>query len=120
MYTKEPNISVGILSEKEIKLELYGDFSVQGFKQTFSGRFTAEAKDDQIIARAGKDKIEISNEIIFEPGSPALDSFLILDVPIGIKFHWERKEKQRFMGSLNSSGKTNKVWVINILPLTCI
>lgn len=117
MFTKEPNISIGILSEKEIKLELYGDFSVQGFKQTFSGRFTAEVKDNRIICRGEKDKIEISSEIIFEPGSPAQDSFLVPDVPIGIKFHWERKEKQRFMGSLRILREKDKIWVINILPI---
>ena len=117
MFIKEPYISVGILSEKEIKFELYGDFSVQEFKQTFSGRFSAEVKDDRIICRGGKDNIEISNEIIFEPDDPALDSFLIIDVPIGIKFHWERKEKQRFMGSLKLFRENDKIWVINILPI---
>jgi len=115
LFNKEPNISVGILSEKEIKFELYGDFSVGGFKQSLSGRFTAEVQDNRIICKSGKDKIEISNEIIFEPGDPALDSFLIIDVPIGIKFHWERKEKQRFMGSLKLLRENDKIWVINIL-----
>jgi SpoIID/LytB domain protein len=117
LFSKEPYIRVGILSEKEIKFELYGDFSVQGFKQTFSGRFTAEVQDDHIVCKSGKDKIEISNEIIFEPGDSALDSFLIIDVPIGIKFHWERKEKQRFMGSLKLLRENDKIWVINILQI---
>ncbi|RPI74272.1 MAG: SpoIID/LytB domain-containing protein [Ignavibacteriales bacterium] len=115
---KEPYINVGILSEKKIKFELYGDFTVSGFKQTFSGRFTAEIQDNHIICRGAKDKIEISNEIIFEPGSPALDSFLIIDVPIGIKFHWERKEKQRFMGALKIFREDDNIWVINILPIS--
>jgi len=115
LFNKEPNISVGIHSEKEIKFELYGDFSVGGFKQSLSGRFTAEVQDNRIICKSGKDKIEILNEIIFEPGDPALDSFLIIDVPIGIKFHWERKEKQRFMGSLKLLRENDKIWVINIL-----
>ncbi|OGU77120.1 MAG: amidase [Ignavibacteria bacterium RBG_16_34_14] len=117
MYSKEPNISVGILSEKEIKFELYGDFSVQGFKQTFSGRFSAEVRDNRIFCKSGKDIFENSNEIIFKPSDPALDSFFIMDVPIGIKFHWERKEKQGFMGSLKLFRETDKIWAINILTV---
>ncbi|HSP89124.1 MAG TPA: SpoIID/LytB domain-containing protein [Ignavibacteriaceae bacterium] len=118
MFNKEPYISIGILSDKEIKFELYGDFSVQGFKQVFNGRFTAELKEGNITCKSAKDKIEISNEIIFEPEDPASDSFLVIDVPIGIKFHWERKEKQRFMGSLKILKDNDKIWLINILPVS--
>lgn len=117
MNINEPYINVGILSEKEIKFELYGDYSIQGFKQTFSGRFTARIQGELIVCRSEKDKIEILNEITFEPGSSALDSFLIKEVPIGIKFHWERKEKQRFMGALKLFREKDKIWVINILPI---
>lgn len=117
-FIKEPNISVGILAEKKIKFELYGDFIVEGFRQTFSGRFTAEVIEDRIICEGGKDKLEISNEIIFEPGDPVTDSFLIPNVPIGIKFHWERKEKQSFTGSLKLFKEDGKIWVINTLPIS--
>ena len=117
MVIKEPNISVGILSEKSIKFELYGEFNVDGFKQTFSGRFTAEIQDNHIVCKYGKDKIEILNEVIFEPKDIMLDSFLIMDVPIGIKFHWERKEKQRFLGSLKLLKENDKIHLINILPI---
>ncbi len=117
MFIKEPFISVGILSEKEVNFELYGDYTVMGFKQSFSGRFSIKAEEDRIICKGIKDKIEVSNEIIFEPSDPVADSFLIKDVPIGKKFHWERKEKQRFTGSLKLLSEKNIVWVINILPI---
>ena len=118
MYIKEPLINIGILSEKQINFELYGDYKVEGFKNTFSGRFTAEIKDDHFICRGNGNNIKVTNEIIFEPGFLSIDSFLILDVPIGIKFHWERKEKQRFMGSLKLLKEGDKIWVINIIPIS--
>ncbi len=115
--SKEPNISVGILSEKVINFELHGDFKVNGMKQTFSGRFNAELNDDRIICYKGEDKIEISNEIIFEPQDPEAESFLLKDVTIGVKFHWERKEKERFTGSLKLLKDNGKISAINILPI---
>ncbi|MDD5609421.1 MAG: amidase, partial [Ignavibacterium sp.] len=76
-YESEPLISVGILTEKKIKFELYGDFSSYGFKNFFSGKFEAEIINGRIVCKSDKDKIEITNEIIFEPQEPDNESFLI-------------------------------------------
>jgi SpoIID/LytB domain protein len=116
-YDSEPLISVGILSDTKIKFELYGDFSSYGFKHFFSGRFEAELVNDRIICKSDKDKIEITDEIIFEPQEPDNESFLIRDVVIGVKFHWERKEKQRFTHSLKLIKDNEKITVINIVPI---
>ncbi len=116
-YQGEPLISVGILSDKKIKFELYGDFSSFGFKHFFSGRYEAEMIDDRIICKSDKDKIEITDEIIFESQEPDNESFLIRDVVIGVKFHWERKEKQRFAHSLKLIKDNGKITAINIIPI---
>lgn len=114
---EEPVISVGILTDTKIRFELYGDFSVYGFKDTFSGIFTAELKDDMIVCRSGNIKIESANEIEFIPSDPVSESFLIRDVVIGKKFHWERKEKQRFIFSLSLIKDGKQVVAINRIPL---
>lgn len=116
-YESEPLISVGILSEKKIKFELYGEYSSFGFKHFFSGRYEAELVNDRIICKGDKDKIEITDEIIFEPQEPDNESFLIRDVVIGVNFHWERKEKQRFTHSLKLIKDNNKITAINIVPI---
>ncbi len=113
----EPEISVGILTEEKIVFELYGDFKTSGLKQTFSGRFNASVVDNSIVCKKDDEKIEISDEMIFEPLDKEADSFLIREVTIGVDFHWERKEKQRFNGSLKLKRSYNKIVVINILPL---
>lgn len=114
---REPFVAVGILTNKIIRFELYGDFSVYGFNKTFSGRFTAEAKNNKIILTGDSDKLEVINEIIFEPGEPVSESFLIRDVVIGVKFHWERKEKQRFTHTLKIISDNGAITAINIIPI---
>lgn len=117
MSNNEPLISIGIISEKQIEFELYGDFTSYGMKHTFSGRFTAEAIGDKIICRRGSDKLEVSGEIIFEPQEAGIESFLIKNVTVGNKFHWRRKEDERFTGSLKLIKDSGKITAVNILPV---
>ena len=113
----EPTISVGILSEKQINFDLYGDFKVKNIRKFFSGRFTAEIINDKIRCKRGDDQLEADKEIIFEPDDVDLESFLIKDVIIGVRFHWQRKEKQRFQGSLKLLKHKDKIVAINIIPV---
>ena len=113
----EPEVSVGILTEEKLVFELHGDFTAYGLKQTFSGRFLAESLNDRIVCHKGNERIEISDEIIFIPRDPSTESFLLRDVTIGKSFHWQRKEKQRFTGSLKLLRSGNKIAAINILPV---
>ena len=114
---EEPLISVGILTENKIVFELYGVFYAAGFKETFSGVFTAELINGSIICKSAKTRIEASNEILFEPADPESESFVIRDVVIGLKFHWERKEKLRFNYSLKIIKYGTKIIAINTIPL---
>lgn len=114
---KEPKISVGILSEKKINFDLYGEFNIEGLNQILSGRFSAELIKDNIICKRGEDVFEFQNEVLFEPVDPRIESFLIKDVIIGLKFHWERREKQRFSGTLKIIKDSGKLTVINIISI---
>ncbi|NJK98778.1 MAG: SpoIID/LytB domain-containing protein [Bacteroidales bacterium] len=57
------------------------------------------------------------NHFIFEPEQYETASFELLDVTIGIKFHWERKENQKFKGSLKFLVEDEKLTAINVLSL---
>lgn len=116
-FENEPWINVGIITDDKIKFELYGEFFVKGQKKTLSGRFTAELKKDKIFCSSDTNKFEAEDEIIFEPQEPVSESFLIRDVIIGVKFHWERKEKQRFNYYLKLKKDGNKIVAINFIPL---
>jgi stage II sporulation protein D len=114
---KEPLISIGIITDSEIKFELHGDFSSQLFDNSFSGIFTAVIEQNKIVVYRGEEKFEAGSEIIFEPEDFHVESFLIKDVIIGVKFHWERKEKQRFRGNLKLKKIGTQIAAINIVPV---
>lgn len=116
-YKEEPFISVGILTDKKIRFELYGDFQVVGSRDNFSGVYTAELKNDRIFCKSSKHEIEGFNQIEFIPTDPISESFLLRDVIIGSKFHWERKEKQRFIYSLILVKSGDEIVAINHIPI---
>ena len=114
-YSSEPLINVGILSENKIDFELYGDFEYNNKK--YSGIFSAQLINGKIVCKSNKEKIAETNELYFKTMDPEGDSFLIKDVVIGVKFHWERKEKQRFLGSLKIIIEDGKLTAINVVPI---
>ena len=114
-YASEPTINVGILTANEINFELYGDFEFDGKKH--SGIYSAHLAKGKIICKKGKEKIAEVNELFFKTMDPYGDSFLIKDVIIGVKFHWERKEKQRFLGSIKLIIEDGKLTAINVVPI---
>ena len=90
---KEPKVHVGILSGQKIEFTLLNTYRMNGAE--VSGKQTALFDDGKILWRNHH-----YEELLFEPLYEATDSFELQDVTIGINFHWERKENQRFQGAL--------------------
>lgn len=114
---EEPYINIGILSAPEIKFELYGDFNTPLLNKKQSGIYRAVLENDIIKIIKEEKEITSANEVIFTPEDFEIESFLLRDVTIGKQFHWERKENQRFRGSLKIIKEKNILTAINILPL---
>lgn len=112
-----PDISVGIISAKEIRFDLYGLFFENLTGRKISGSCSAELINDMIVLRQSSNEILSADEIILYPNDYEMESFLLYDVTIGKDFHWERKEKQRFNGTLKIIKEDSKLTAINILPL---
>jgi SpoIID/LytB domain protein len=106
MNQKESIIHVGILSATEIEFILNGTFTASNGK-TYSGKQKAEYRDGKVLFDG-----ESVAEIIFE-STDADSSFDLIDVVIGINFHWERKENQRFKGALKIIVEDEKITAIN-------
>ncbi len=106
MNQKEPIIHVGILSATEIEFILNGTFTTSNGK-TYSRKQKAEYRDGKVLFDG-----ESVAEIIFE-STDADSSFDLIDVVIGINFHWERKENQRFKGALKIIVEDEKITAIN-------
>lgn len=104
---EEPKIKVGIMSAAEVKFILDGDFLVSD--NTVSGSQVATTDGKSIIWNNKE-----YTELFFEPANDEV-SFWLEDVTIGVNFHWERKENQRFKGALKLIVENGKITPINIL-----
>jgi len=113
----EPIVSVGILTEKEIRFDLYGEFTLKGADKKFSGKFKAKLSGDRISLSQDKKEIFLTDEILFIPNDLETESFLLRDVVFGKGFHWQSKENQRFRGSLKFIKEKDLITAVNLLPL---
>lgn len=113
----EPLISVGILTDTVINFTCYGDYYTNNQEDFFSGIFQASVKHGKLVVEGSGKKLVDENSIVFTPTSPETEHFMIKDVVIGVQFHWERKEKENFKGSLKLLRKGDKVTAINIINI---
>lgn len=107
----EPRITVGILSGKEIDF-----FFPEAF--TTPDRISASGVQKAVYAE-GKihwQKKEY-DELSFSPQPDTETFFELRNVTIGINFHWERKETQRFRGTLKISIEGDQLTAINVIPI---
>ena len=105
---KEPKVHVGILFEPQIEFILLNPYRINGME--ISGKQVVTYNEDRILWNG-----RLYDELLFEPVNEATDAFELLDVTIGINFHWERKEDQRFLGSLKIIVENKKLTGINVI-----
>ncbi|MFH1195725.1 MAG: SpoIID/LytB domain-containing protein [bacterium] len=113
---QEPLVNIGIMTEEEISIIFFGEYRCADFGKTISGEFNAKIASGKINVRGGINNFQTTKEIVFDPVDFDSDSFMLKDVPIGIKFHWEKKENQRFHGALKLKMSGEKIIAINIIP----
>jgi len=104
-----PTISVGIMFQPQISLFLDGQFSFSG--KSYTGEHKVSYQNGLILFDG-----QSLQKITLTP-SGENDTFILKDVVIGIGFHWERKEDQRFKGTLECIVEDEKITAINILPI---
>ena len=107
----EPQIVVGILSGKEIQFSFPDEF--------ISSDGIAISGIQQAVYRKGKIYWQEKeyDELSFIPRQNTSSFFELQDVTIGINFHWERKEVQRFKGELKIIVEDDKLTAINIISI---
>ena len=105
---KEPKVHVGILFEPQIEFILLNLYRINGME--ISGKQVVTYNEGRILWNG-----RLYDELLFEPVNETTDAFELLDVTIGINFHWERKEDQRFLGSLKIIVENKKLTGINVI-----
>ena len=108
---QEPVITVGILSGKEIGFSFPKEF--------ISSDGIAICGIQQAVYRKGKIcwQEKEYDELSFTPQQDTSSFFELQDVTIGINFHWDRKEVQRFKGELKIIVEDDRLTAINIIPI---
>ena len=109
---EQPTVSVGIMSEKEIAFELNNvyTFSTPGCDCTceVKGPQTAVESNGKVLWN-GKEY----TELMFTP--KGIGTFWLRGVTIGVNFHWERKEDQKFGSALRIIVENGKLTAVNII-----
>ena len=120
----EPKIKVGILNETKVAFRLYGDFkNAQG--NIFSNSCVAEISSDNIVVTTENgEKTEMKSFDTLTPVDEKNSFFELIDVTIGVDFHWQRKENQKFKGALQFIIENDKITAVNVIGiedyLTCV
>ena len=99
----QASLAVGIMSAEDIEFQL-----ADGVLQK------ASFKDGK-IEYAGRLHDELYFKAPITSGRFAQESFKLLGVTIGVKFHWERQETQTFAGDLKIIVDGNRLCAINII-----
>ncbi|MCF0181074.1 MAG: SpoIID/LytB domain-containing protein [Muribaculaceae bacterium] len=105
-----PRVRVGIMSEPAIDFVLNNDYR-QG-SSVYNGAQHAKCVNGKVEWNG-----ELYDSICFEPLDEASDSFTLVDVTIGVSFHWRRKENQTFRGALHIIVEDDKLTAVNILSV---
>lgn len=107
----EPRITVGILSGKEI------DFFFPEAFTTPDGITTSGVQ--KAVYAGGKIRWQEKeyDQLSFSSQPDTETFFELRNVIIGINFHWERKETQRFRGTLKIIVEEGRLTAINVIPI---
>ncbi len=94
------NVSAGLVESRSVvEVELIGSFSDSSGKMFAPGRY------------------RFASEVTLTPADFASCAFALDDVTIGIGFHWERKERQVFRGTLRITRRSGGLTAINDVSL---
>ncbi|MGM9748807.1 MAG: SpoIID/LytB domain-containing protein, partial [Candidatus Cryptobacteroides sp.] len=101
----QPELSVGIMSAPEIEFEILSDGA---------GPRKAVCSEGKIMYDGA-----VYDELYFEAKTLstmcAEPSFTLFGVTIGKKFHWERKENQKFAGALKIIVENGQLTAVNVI-----
>ena len=106
----EPLIRVGILSAPSIVFTLSATYRLNG-QILMTGQQKAVYVDGHISLNG-----QFYDDLLLEPQDGMQASFLLHNVTIGIGFHWQRNEDQRFQGALHLMIEEDKLTAINVIP----
>ncbi|MDD3910984.1 MAG: SpoIID/LytB domain-containing protein [Bacteroidales bacterium] len=130
MERRQPFVSVGIMHADKIKFKLNGNYKLSGCKPSeLHGECMCQSEDKPYV---GSQEVEQrGNELLFDgkfykefiltpvvdESNPDSETFWLRDVVIGVNFHWERKEDEKFKGFLKFIIDGGKACAVNMIGI---
>lgn len=101
-------VNVGIMAQKSILFVLNGPYIETETGEELQGEQRAIWTNNKILFNG-----KLHEDLFFEPTDEKSCSFDLKAVTIGVDFHWQRREDQRFRGALNLAVTDEKIVAIN-------
>ena len=113
-----PTIEVGVMSTQNIEFQLTGSFqkSSGGEVVNIKGKAVVSG-DSSFILHTGDSQQIVDDFVLLEPINAEDSYFELFHVVIGVQFHWEREETQRFKGKLKIFVENGMLTAVNILSI---
>lgn len=103
-----PMVNVGIMTQKSILFVLNGPYIETETGEELQGEQRAIWTNNKILFNG-----KLYEDLFFEPTDKQNCSFDLKAVTIGVDFHWQRREDQRFRGALNLAVTDKGIIAIN-------
>ena len=103
-----PMVNVGIMTQKSILFVLNGLYIETETGEEVQGEQRAIWTNGKILFNG-----KLYEDLFFEPTDEQNCSFDLKAVTIGVDFHWQRREDQRFRGALNLAVTEEGIVAIN-------
>lgn len=110
-------IEVGILSAPALRFRLNGNFLDRSKHNIYNGEYFIEHQNESIWLKGDQGKEVIGDGFTLIPQKPQEAWFELVGVTIGIHFHWEREENQKFRGTLKILNEKKCLTAVNILSV---
>lgn len=101
-------VNVGIMTQKSILFVLNGSYIETETGEELQGEQRAIWTNNKILFNG-----KLYEDLFFEPTDEANCSFDLKAVTIGVDFHWQRREDQRFRGALDLAVTDEGIVAIN-------
>lgn len=101
----------------EIHFQFWGNYYLENTATSYYGKAKVILGQNEVLLENNGNLQKINLPLRFIPETQESCFFELQDVTIGINFHWERKENQRFSGQLIIIKENHHLTAINELPV---
>jgi SpoIID/LytB domain protein len=112
----EPLLHVGILSAPAVDVTFMTPYRSDNTGRMFEGEHRVSFEGSTVVLDGPAGRMQAQHEMTLSPANER-SRFLLRNVTIGLRFHWERQEDELFSGSLKLQITDDVLTAVNIVPL---